>query len=191
MPKLVFERSDAVPKLAECFRIYGFEGASIKRITEHTGLGKGSLYNFFPGGKDEMAEAVLIEISDWFERNIYQVLEQGDGLDSIEIMFMRVATYFQSGNRICLVGAFALDQTRRKFVDQVVHYFSRWIDCLSSRIVRLGGAQEESRALAVQIVGGIQGAVVLSRAMDDDELFVISMNALSARIQNFINCIGE
>jgi AcrR family transcriptional regulator len=62
------ERSGAVPLLAEVFRTYGFEGASLARISEGTGLGKGSIYNFFPGGKDEMAEAVLDEIDGWFRR---------------------------------------------------------------------------------------------------------------------------
>src|SRR3546814_7759749 len=43
-------------------------------ITAATGLGKGSLYNYFPGGKDEMAAAVLAHVDDWFEREIYAPL---------------------------------------------------------------------------------------------------------------------
>jgi hypothetical protein len=29
-------------------------------------LGKGSLYHFFPGGKEDMAKAVLDEVAVWF-----------------------------------------------------------------------------------------------------------------------------
>ena len=62
MPRVISERADALPALAEVFREHGFEGASLSLISERTGLGKGSLYHFFPGGKEEMAAAVLDDI---------------------------------------------------------------------------------------------------------------------------------
>ena len=51
---MVAERADTLPALAEVFREYGYEGTSLARITKATGLGKGSLYHFFPGGKAEI-----------------------------------------------------------------------------------------------------------------------------------------
>jgi AcrR family transcriptional regulator len=60
--RTLYERADVVPLLAEIFRELGFEGATLSRITERTGIGKGSLYHFFPGGKEEMAAAVLAEV---------------------------------------------------------------------------------------------------------------------------------
>src|SRR3954469_22668198 len=62
MAKTVAERAAVLPVLGEVFREHGFEGASLSLIGERTGLGKGSLYLFFPGGKEEMATAVLAEI---------------------------------------------------------------------------------------------------------------------------------
>ena len=55
------QREDLLPQVAEVFRESGYDGTSISRITEKTGLGKGSLYHFFPGGKAEMAAAVLAD----------------------------------------------------------------------------------------------------------------------------------
>ncbi|HKX35432.1 MAG TPA: TetR/AcrR family transcriptional regulator, partial [Rhizorhapis sp.] len=52
MAKTVKERSDIIPVLGEVFREHGFEGASLAIISARTGLGKGSLYHFFPGGKE-------------------------------------------------------------------------------------------------------------------------------------------
>ena len=51
MPKIIAERNDAIPALGEVFRELGFEGASLSEITNRTGLGKGSLYHFFPARK--------------------------------------------------------------------------------------------------------------------------------------------
>ena len=43
MPRIMGDRSGAVPLLAEVFRTYGYEGASLARISQGTGLGKGSI----------------------------------------------------------------------------------------------------------------------------------------------------
>jgi AcrR family transcriptional regulator len=52
---MIAERSDTLPTLAEVFREHGYEDASLSLLSQATGLGKGSLYHFFPGGKEEMA----------------------------------------------------------------------------------------------------------------------------------------
>jgi len=75
---LVTERSDILPILGDVFREHGIEGANLSIIAEATGLDKGSLYHFLPGGKDEMMEAVLAEIGDWFEQHVFQPLETTD-----------------------------------------------------------------------------------------------------------------
>jgi TetR/AcrR family transcriptional repressor of lmrAB and yxaGH operons len=53
MPRLVFAKADVVPLVAEVFRELGYEGTSLSSITDKTGLSKGSLYHFFPDGKEE------------------------------------------------------------------------------------------------------------------------------------------
>lgn len=68
--RTLHERADVIPLIAEVFREFGFEGTSLSRITEKTALGKGSLYHFFPGGKEEMAGAVLAHVDAWFEREV-------------------------------------------------------------------------------------------------------------------------
>ena len=50
MAKPVSERADLLPLISEVFRSHGYEGATLTLIGKATGLGKGSLYHFFPGG---------------------------------------------------------------------------------------------------------------------------------------------
>ncbi|WP_163777781.1 TetR/AcrR family transcriptional regulator, partial [Proteus mirabilis] len=64
-------RADVLPVLAEVFRAHGYEGASLALISAATGLGKGSLYHFFPGGKEQMAAEVLADIDRWFNETVY------------------------------------------------------------------------------------------------------------------------
>jgi TetR/AcrR family transcriptional regulator, lmrAB and yxaGH operons repressor len=179
-------RAEIVPVLAEIFREHGFEGASLALIGARTGLGKGSLYHFFPGGKEEMAEAVLAEIAAWFEDRIYRPLRaEPDPRRAIRAMCDAVLAYFHSGRRICLVGAFALDATRERFASQIRHYFVGWIAALAAALERAGCAPATARVRAEAAVGEIQGALVLARALDDPAVFARGVAWVSEELEQY------
>jgi AcrR family transcriptional regulator len=178
----VYERADVVPLIAETFRDLGYEGATISRITERTGLGKGSLYHFFPGGKEEMAAAVLTEVDGWFERFVYEPLRRDDPERAVAAMWTSVDQYFRSGGRICLVGAFALDETRDRFSAAISSYFKRWVEALRDALVRGGRDAEAATLDAEEAVLGIQGALVLTRALNDKALFPRALDRLARRL---------
>jgi AcrR family transcriptional regulator len=164
------ERADAVAAVAEIFREFGFEGASLSAITARTGLGKGSLYHLFPGGKDEMAAAVLAEVDGWFERAIFAPLrDDPDPEAAIRRMLRETDAYFRSGHRVCLIGAFALDGTRDRFAARIGGYFTAWRRALADAVARSG--RGEAMARAEHAVLAIQGALVLARALDDPGVF--------------------
>ena len=182
MARLVAERQDVIVELAEIFRRYGYDGASLARITQHTKLGKGSLYHFFPRGKEEMGEAVLAHIWDWFETKIFIPLEQDEPARAVANMFLNVEEYFHSGRRICLVGAFALDETRDKFAVRVSGYFDRWLQALSAALQRGGFDPSDARRTARQSVAVIQGGIILARALDDGTQFNAVITPLQQEI---------
>lgn len=177
------ERGDVVPLLAEVFRAYGYEGASLARIAEGTGLGKGSIYNFFPGGKEEMADAVLADIDAWFRQQVFQPLREGaDTRQGVAEMLTAVERYFLSGRKVCLVGVFALGNERDRFAERVRAYFAEWVDALALALERGGHAAATARDLAEEVVGGIQGALVLARAADQPELFMRTLARMRRRL---------
>src|SRR5258708_27888617 len=107
-------------------------------IANATVLGKGSLYNFFQGGKEQRAMEVLASIDQWFVDNIYKPLRTStDPAKGISDMFAAVDDYFRSGQRVCLVGAVALGASRDLFDDRVKTYFARWIDALAPPLPRV------------------------------------------------------
>jgi AcrR family transcriptional regulator len=172
VPRALTERADALPALAEAFRAHGYEGASLSVLSEATGLGKGSLYNFFPGGKAEMMDAVLAEVDAWFSRAVFEPLERdGGAADAITAMFRDVDGYFASGGRVCLVGLLGLGGSRDPFAARLRGYFERWIHALASCLRRGGVTATDAQALAEEAVAGIQGGIVLARALGDQGAF--------------------
>ncbi len=183
MAKLVHSRADVLPALGEVFREHGFEGASLAHITARTGLGKGSLYHFFPGGKEEMATAVLDHIDHWFETEVFAPLRtQADGAAAINHMLEAVDRYFRSGNRVCLVGAFALGVTRDRFAARLSGYFAAWRAALADALVRVGHPPAVAQDMAEDAVAAIQGALVIARALDDTGAFTRAMDRLRQRL---------
>ena len=61
----------------DLFRTYGFEGVSIKRLADATGLEKASLYHRYPGGKDEIAMAIAKDVVAWFQTNVFLTRSPG------------------------------------------------------------------------------------------------------------------
>lgn len=142
-------------------------------LSKATGLGKGSLYNFFPGGKEEMMDAVLADIDGWFATSIFLPLEQAQSpASAITVMIDDVTAYFRSGGRVCLVGLIGLGSSGDVFASRTKTYFARWIAALS-RCLETGGVPSP---LAVQLseetVSGIQGAIVLARALNEEAAFM-------------------
>ncbi|QIG51651.1 TetR/AcrR family transcriptional regulator [Nordella sp. HKS 07] len=178
----VFERDDVIPLVAEVFRELGYEGASLSVITQRTTLSKGSLYHFFPGGKEEMAAEILAHVDAWFVEEVFKPLEEGDPEQAIARMWKSVDSYFQSGRRICLIGAFALDETRDRFAGVIRNYFKRWVAALESALKRCGREARQARADAEETVSGIQGALTLARALNDKAVFGRSLRRLQQRL---------
>jgi AcrR family transcriptional regulator len=183
MPRTIFEKSDAITLVAEVFRELGYEGASMSNITARTKLSKGSLYHFFPGGKEEMAAQIMANIDAWFVDEMFKPLEEDEPRVAIARMWETSDAYFRSGRRVCLIGAFALDETRDRFPSAIQGYFKRWIEALAGALTRAGVDASEAQELADDAVVGIQGALTLARALGNDEIFGRTLRRLRERVE--------
>ncbi|MBU6449274.1 MAG: TetR/AcrR family transcriptional regulator [Rhodospirillales bacterium] len=188
MTKIIREKSEILPLVAEAFRALGYEGASFSRITKLTGISKGSLFHFFPGGKEQMAAEILVEINNWFVTNIYLPLETGEPMAALSLMWAQTGRYFHSGGRVCLVGAFAMDATRDYFQVAIHDYFTRWIQALACCLGRAGVDAAQAAAFAEQAVLNIQGGLVLARAVNDEAVFARTLQRLAAEAEALLAC---
>ncbi|WP_213571093.1 TetR/AcrR family transcriptional regulator [Rhodococcus sp. USK13] len=173
MARTVLDRSDAVRALAGVFRKRGFEGSSLSVIQQETGLGRGSLYHFFPDGKIDMARAVLDQVGEWFEERVFAPLRTAENTaKAVEAMSQEVADYFMSHESVCLFAAITLGQGKETFAEAVRSYFTDWIDALAEALRRGGLANQEAADRALDAVATIQGGLILARAYGDYATFL-------------------
>lgn len=116
-------------------------------------------------------EAVLANIDAWFRTMIFVPLEAGDPATAIRSMFAEVTAYFRSGRCVCLVGWIGLGSSGTAFGGRIRDYFARWIAALAHCLQAGAVPPMQARTLAEEAVSGIQGAIVLARALNEDAAF--------------------
>lgn len=172
MPTPLLTRDELLIRLRETFRRYGYEGTSMTRIAAATGLGKASLYHYFPGGKEQMAAAVIDNLSGWFELNVLRPLESNHPpRQRIVSMLETLRQHYDSGKKACLPAMFALAEERTLFGEAIRQFYARWIAALSQTLTDSGLARDIAQRRAHDGVERIQGTLVLSRAFGDSRAF--------------------
>lgn len=174
MPKETY-----IPSLMHLFRQYGYDGATLSKISQATGLGKASLYHHFPGGKDEMVEAMLDYLESWLDQNIVQTLNSpGEPLSRLRHMCDRVNEVYEGGKQPCLFAILLLGSARDVFHDRVKAIYQVWIDAIATVLMECGVGEELAQQRAQDAVAAIQGSLIVSQALDDPSGFVQLMQHL-------------
>ena len=167
MPKETY-----IPYLLRLFRQYGYDGATLAKISEATGLGKASLYHHFPGGKDEMVETVLDYLERWMDQNILQMLKsQGDPLSRLQQMCNRVSEVYEGGKQPCLSAILLLGSARDVFHDRVKALYRAWIAAIAEVLITAGLDKTAAMQRGEDAVITIQGGLILSQGLDNSVPF--------------------
>ncbi len=144
----------------------------MSRIAAATGLGKASLYHYFPAGKRQMAAAVLDSVTAWFEANLFKPLESvHPPRQRITSMLATLDRYYDNGQVACLPALFAMSNEREMFREAIRQFFLRWVAGLSQTLTDSGLARDIAQRRAHDAVERIQGALVLSRAFANGRTF--------------------
>lgn len=163
---------ELIDRLTDVFRRHGFEGASLTRISEATGLKRASLYHRFPGGKAEMAEAVLSRADEWLITHALSPLQgPGEPADRLRIMTGALSEFYGDGKHSCLLDAFSLGGENTDLREHVRASTIAWTDALAAVALEVGIAEDEAHARAQDAIASIQGTLVLSRATGDPTAF--------------------
>lgn len=165
---IVMAKAKYISKLLQLFRDYGYDGATLAKISKATGLGKASLYHHFPGGKDEMVDAVLEDLDRVASENILQALgSDGDAQTRLKKMCDGIANLFEGGKQPCLFAILLMGSSRDVFHDKVEMLLRNWINAIAEVLILEG----LDKSLAVQrgedAVLAIEGALILSQGLND------------------------
>jgi TetR/AcrR family transcriptional repressor of lmrAB and yxaGH operons len=178
-------RSEIVNQLLPIFRRYGYEGTTISKISEATGLGKASLYHHFPKGKEEMAKAVLEHLQQWRQIHVIDhLLGAGTPLERLLAMTESMRLVYEQGRQSCLLSILSMGDSKDSFSAQIQPAFERLIEAIAVVLVDAGFSKQDAHERAEDAILQIQGALVLSRALDNNASFIRTMARLPYSLLN-------
>ncbi len=172
---------------AELFRRQGYASTGLKQLTEQAGAPFGSLYHHFPGGKDELAEAIIRDAADYYLDLATQSFDPSlDPPDTVRAMFAAAADHLQASDYAdaCPVATVALEvaSTNDRLRQATHDVFETWLAWFETYFADVGAPAPVARNLAVQFLISIEGAFLLCRAARSTEALTIAGEAVAASV---------
>jgi AcrR family transcriptional regulator len=181
MPAALATKEEIVDRLFTVFRDLGFDGASMADLSRATGLGKSSLYHYFPDGKNQMAEAVLDRATSVIDTEILGMARAPGSLKTRIQKIIAVLNHMYAGGRTpCVLGQLAGSQLGPDGRQGLRTAFSHWIEAIAILAHESGMSPTRAKNFAEDWVASVQGALILQAATADAGAFVRSMDALMA-----------
>lgn len=164
----------------------GLTGAGINQILARSGAPKGSLYYYFPGGKEQITREALTLYAERVAAAFDRVLSsKKKPADKIRALFLFVADRFEDGSfeQSCAVGAVTLDlNTDDSGIRAVAATaFASWRTVIA-RHLPVSSAKRRF-ALAGLVLSTIEGAYVRGRADHSKQAFVEAGEWLALLVQ--------
>lgn len=169
--------------LTQLFREHGYEGASLSRIAEATGLGRASLYHHFPGGKEEIAVRVMRHVHERFGSHILAPLREGGTPEArVRKVAQRLDEFYEGGTCSCLLDALSIGQRSKAIQAAVADAIEAVIAALAGVAREAGLTSAVARRRAEEALLRVQGALVIARSSGDTAPFRRTLRELPAAL---------
>jgi AcrR family transcriptional regulator len=174
---------------AELFRLQGYTGTGVKQIVAQANAPFGSLYHFFPGGKEQLAAEVIRWSGGMYAQVVVEAIAPArDPLHLVDLFFTGAADHLRETNYedACPIATVALEvaSTSEPLREATAEVFDSWIDGLAARFAADGLPADVAHELSVAMLLALEGAFVLSRAKRTTEPLEVAGRAMAQVIGN-------
>ncbi len=184
MAKQKYTQDEIIQGLNEVFRKVGYDGASLEVLAKSTGLKKSSLYHRFPGGKQQMASEVLSFVCQWMKSILLQI--ESDDLSAeakLDIMMSNIYELYDGGKNDCILRSMSMDNGIHMFQNQIKTAFNDWHQGFKHIALAFGKQDGEADDLAKEAIIKIQGSLILSKGIADQQLFQNTLAEIEASFE--------
>jgi TetR/AcrR family transcriptional regulator, lmrAB and yxaGH operons repressor len=145
----------------------GFSGAGINEVIRESGAPKGSLYHYFPGGKEQLATEALLDYS----RGVLAFMDAAMANETaaaakVKALFGALARRLETGEfqSSCAAGTVTLDlEPETEPLRRVIAgLFSDWVDLIARHFAIAD--RRRAKSFAGLVLTAIEGAYVRGRA---------------------------
>jgi AcrR family transcriptional regulator len=184
-------RDRIVQRSAELFRRQGFTGTGVKQIVAEAGAPFGSVYHFFPGGKEQLGAEVIRWSGAIYGQLIDAFFAPGaDPVAATRDFFAAAAdTLKESGYAdACPIATVTLEVsgTSEPMRQACADVFTSWIQAGTDRLAEAGISRQRARSLTISMLASLEGAFVLARALRSTEPLDTAGAAATAAVREAV-----
>ncbi len=165
-------KEQLITQLSDLIREKGFASLSISDIALATHLSKSSLYHHFPGGKVEMAQAVMEAALQSLGQKFSEVLEnKKPAKQQLTQILKLLSDFYHAGEKNCLVDVMSVapaDPIIQAYLDKIL---AALLNVFTQILLNHGANKKTAHTDAVIIVSLLQGGLVLARASQNSDYF--------------------
>jgi AcrR family transcriptional regulator len=171
---------------AELFRRQGYAGTPIKQILTAANAPFGSLYHFFPGGKEQLGAETIRTSGRLYEEMFATIaLQAPDVPAAVEQFFSGAAETLMETDYAdaCPIATVALEvsSTNEQLRQACAEVFETWIGGSTRYFLAAGIELQTAHELSVSMLCLLEGAFVFCRAMRSTEpLRIAGASAVAA-----------
>jgi TetR/AcrR family transcriptional repressor of lmrAB and yxaGH operons len=168
---MVSKRDQIIDTTCRLLELQGYYATGLNQIIQESGAPKGSLYHYFPEGKEALAAEAIARSSAGITANIERTLAAQEDPAAAVVGFIRelaghvAASGFQQGGPITAV-ALEAASTSEPLRLACRDAYRAWQGLFAERLRPSYGAARSER-LAALIIAAIEGGIILSRSEQD------------------------
>lgn len=187
MPSSTKER--ILDSTAELFRLQGYSATGMKQIAAEASAPFGSVYHFFPGGKEELG-AEVIRTSGRLYMQLFAgvIAENPDVTEAVGAFFSGAGETLRETDfaDACPIATVALEvaSTNDTLRQATADVFEEWMAGATEYFVFAGIARPPARELAFSMLSLLEGAFIFCRAMRSTEPMTIAGTAAVALVRS-------
>lgn len=168
-------KSDLTERLKEVFILRGYDGATLVHLAQGAGLSKASLYHHYPGGKPEMAAALVRHAITDLHSRAFQPIAELDPHKALIAFTNGFAEYVRGGASDCILSIFGRHLTAHEEIGplqaEIAAQFIDWQARLAHIYKAAGFKSKPADRAASQLLSQLYGALLQAKMHNSPKIF--------------------
>ncbi|UUZ93080.1 TetR/AcrR family transcriptional regulator [Paenibacillus sp. P25] len=187
MERSLSARERLIQATSNLIELQGYHATGLNQIIKEGGAPKGSLYYYFPNGKEELvAESVVahgLAVTDQIRKAL---ADTSDPAGAVHAMITYIARKFADTDCVKAgsIASVALEtaHTSDRLRTVCAEIYNAWQDAYADMLIEHGIATERAARIAMIITASIEGAIVLCRTHRSPDPLLFIAEELKALI---------
>lgn len=179
------QKDKIIRATAQLLRRRGYAATGLSDIVESSRTPKGSIYHYFPGGKDEIAAAAVRYSGDRVRRTLEELAATTATPAALLRAYGALLAGWMADSRFrdgCPITTAMLETAPDKIDVAAIGKasFASWVAVIEARLIASGLKQQRAQALSNLAIMALEGALILARVEASSKPILLATNEIAS-----------